>query len=156
VSLRDLPLRKRFLRPYVWSGAGSLVVVLPLTFMNRSGDVVPGLLRSLHADVDDLVVVCDNMDLRPGVVRIKRRGESRAHNGLASIMDTVGTGDFTRLYVGVGRPTAPVSVVEHVLSAPPRDEAPFYASAIESAARALVDIHDRGVDEVMNEVNRRQ
>lgn len=106
--------------------------------------------------MDDLLVVCDNMDLQPGVVRLKRRGSSRSHNGLASIMDSLGTGDFARLYVGVGRPPDASGVVEHVLAKPEEREMPFYASAIGEAAEAVAMLADDDIDRVMNSVNLRK
>lgn len=153
---RRLNLRKRLFRPYLWSGGGELVVVLPLTYMNRSGDVLPGLLRTTGTSADDLLVVCDNLDLEPGVVRIKRRGSSRSHNGLASIMDALGTGDFPRLYVGVGHPGSTEAVVDHVLSAPKQSEIHVHDEAIEVAAQTVLDVADRGLDAAMNRINRRQ
>ncbi|MFW5685785.1 MAG: aminoacyl-tRNA hydrolase [Spirochaetota bacterium] len=156
VSTRlDLTLRKRFLRPYLWARSTDVVVVLPLTYMNRSGRILPSLMRATGAEVGDLVVVCDNMDLSPGVARIKRKGSSRSHNGIASIMDALGTGEFTRLYVGVGRPETPSGVVEHVLSAPPEAEAALYDRAEERACEALIAlaVEHYPLDRVINGLN---
>jgi len=124
--------------------------------MNRSGTVIPSLLRASGATIDDLLVVCDNMDLQPGVVRLKRKGSSRSHNGLASIMDSLGTGNFARLYIGVGRPADASSVVDHVLAVPDEDEAPRYESAIREAAEAVTMLTGEAIDRVMNRVNLRQ
>lgn len=150
IALRqNLSLSKRFLHSYLWSGRGDLVVVLPQTYMNRSGTIVPGLLRTCSATPADLVVVCDNMDLPPGTVRLKRRGVSRAHNGVASIMDALATGEFARLYVGIGRPDEPSRVVEHVLSIPPDGERPSYEAAIDRAAEACAALCDHDIDWVI-------
>ncbi len=124
--------------------------------MNRSGLVISSLLRASGATADNLVVVCDNMDLQPGVVRLKRKGSSRSHNGLTSIMDSLGTGDFARLYVGVGRPSDPSQVVEHVLAVPDEGEMPLYRSAIREASEAVAKLADEDLDRVMNSVNLRQ
>ena len=148
-----LKLRKRFLRPYLWAGTEHLFLALPLTYMNRSGTVIPDLRRRASAEPADIVVVCDNMDLPPGIVRIKRRGTSRNHNGIASVMDALGSGEFTRLYVGVGRPERPEAVVEHVLSAPAAAERPLYESAIEQATEAVRMLAREPLDRVMNHVN---
>lgn len=155
-AAHDLTLRKRLFRPYRWSGRDELVLVTPLTYMNRSGDVMPALLRATGASVDDVLVVCDNMDLEPGVVRIKRRGSSRSHNGLVSIMDALGTGDFARLYVGIGHPGSPEAVIDHVLSSPDESEAHLYEEAIAVASRTVLDVAERGLDAAMNQINRRQ
>ncbi len=155
-ATQGLRLRKRLLRPYLWTGRDELVLVTPLTYMNRSGDVMPVLLRATGASVDDVLVVCDNMDLEPGVVRIKRRGSSRSHNGLVSIMNALGTGDFARLYVGVGHPGSPEAVIDHVLSPPDESEAHLYDEAIALASRTVLGVAERGLEAAMNHVNRRQ
>lgn len=155
-QLLHLTLKKRFLRPYEWTGRGAFVLALPLTYMNRSGDVVGDLLRASRMDPDELIVVCDNMDLEPGSVRVKRRGSQSSHNGVASVMRALGNGEFARIYVGIGRPAVRDEVIDHVLDAPPRDEADSYHAAIDTAAEAIVSLQQEPIEAVMNRVNRRQ
>ena len=131
------------------------MLAIPLTYMNRSGHVIPGLLNATGASVEDLLVVCDNLDLPAGTVRIKRRGSARSHNGLASIMDALGTGDFARLYLGIGRPRGETTVIEHVLSVPGDDELELYGRAVDEAAQAVLDLQTQPLDAVMNAVNQR-
>jgi len=116
---------------------------------------MPVLLRRARADVEDLLVVCDNLDLPPGAVRLKRKGSARSHNGLASIMDRLGTGDFMRLYVGIGRPELGESVVDHVLGSPPEGERQLYEDAIALGAWAVEELLTESTDAVMNALNRR-
>lgn len=123
--------------------------------MNKSGTIIPSLMRACRAGTEDLVVVCDNMDLAPGTVRVKRKGVSRSHNGLASVMDSLGTGDFVRVYVGIGRPTDSSMVVEHVLSIPPESENPLYERATEQASVACLALLDHEVEWVMNMISER-
>jgi peptidyl-tRNA hydrolase, PTH1 family len=132
------------------------VVALPLTYMNKSGTVIPSLMRASRASRSDLVVISDNMDLPPGTVRVKRKGVSRSHNGLASVMDAVGTGEFVRVYIGIGRPADSSKVVEHVLSLPPESERALYEHAIEQAADACLALVDHDVEWVMNMISERQ
>lgn len=105
--------------------------------MNRSGDVLPKLMKRNSLSPSDILVVCDNMDLPPGAVRIKLNGKTRAHNGIGSVMDSLGTGEFPRLYIGVGRPEASDGVVEHVLSVPSEDELADYRLGLDRAAKAV-------------------
>ncbi len=117
-ALRCEP-RKRFLKPLrlgVCREHG-VVLVKPLTYMNRSGRVIPRLLRRFSAPLDHLVVVVDNMDLPPGEIRMKRRGGPTTHNGLKSIDEALESTEYPRLYIGVGRPSTGESVVDHVLGA---------------------------------------
>lgn len=155
---RHLPLKKPFLRLYEWTGRAAkdgIVLARPLTFMNRSGGVMPTLLRRAHSEVGDLLVVCDNLDLPPGTVRLKRKGRSRSHNGLSSVMDVLGTGEFMRLYIGIGRPDPGDSVVDHVLGCPPDRESELYTGAVSLAAWAVEATLIDSPDAVMNALNRR-
>ena len=86
-------------------------LVFPLTYMNDSGRVVPKTVK----DGDEVLVICDQMDLPPGRVRLRSSGSSAGHNGLKSMMAYLPS-NFKRLYVGVGRPEDGIPVIEHVLS----------------------------------------
>lgn len=154
-------MKKSLFRPYEWTGRvpadsdSRPVIVRPLTYMNRSGEVFPGLLRRTRSTVDDLVVICDNLDLPAGAVRLKRSGTSRSHNGIASLMDALGTGDFLRLYIGIGRPGPGASVVDHVLGRPDADEESIYDTALDSASAAVNRLQSETIETVMNDLNRR-
>ncbi len=131
-------------------------LVKPLTYMNRSGNIVHHFIPKRYA-VDDLVVICDNLDLPAGTIRIRRGGSSAGHNGLKSLISALGSSDFVRIYVGIGRPQKHVSVVDHVLSVP---EDPMEKEALEQglslAADAVLKLC-RGVtvEEVAREYNKR-
>ena len=106
-----IKLRKRCFRLYRKAVSGSLVLIEPLTYMNRSGDIAKECLK----DGDQVVVVVDQMDLPPGCIRIRHGGSSAGHNGLKSMIAAIGS-DFIRVYIGIGRPAEGVSVPDHVLS----------------------------------------
>ena len=153
-----LSLKKPFLRNYscaYWSGKGknSLLLVEPLTYMNRSGDILPSLMKRKKAPLSGLIVVTDNMDLPPGKVRMKLGGSSAGHNGLKSIMSRTGTGDFYRLYIGVGRPEKGVSVVDHVLGEFSRENRLKMEEAVKKCAEIFLTLKDRTPGQVMNEIN---
>lgn len=151
---RAVTLRKALLRPVIWSGPGRQTLVMPLTYMNRSGRVLPWLMRRTGAVAEDILVVTDNMDLAPGVIRLKRGGTSRSHNGIASVIDAVGPG-FYRLYIGIGRPEG-ATVVDHVLAVPDRAEREAIDDAIARAVVAIDMLLDTSPADVMNAVNRRR
>src|SRR4030067_2518518 len=90
----------------------------PTPFMNLSGDAVAPLYRK-HADgPGDLVVIHDDLDLAAGTVRLKRGGGTGGHNGLRSLRERLGTADFLRVRVGIGRPSAGVDPADYVLTPP--------------------------------------
>ena len=136
--------------------AGKKVVFIePLTYMNNSGNILPVLKRKFQLSSDELVVVCDNLDLEPGVVRVKQGGGTAGHNGLASLVQHLGTKDFLRVYVGIGRPQYRGDVVKYVLGVPAADERADLEAGIERASDALVELVSAAPEKVMNEFNRR-
>ena len=131
-------LRTRLFKPLevgVCRKAG-VILAKPLTYMNRSGRVIPWLLRRFSASLDHLIVVVDNMDLPPGEIRMKRRGGSTTHNGLKSIDETLASTEYSRLYIGVGRPASGESVIDHVLGTFDREE----RASVDDAIRRIVPV----------------
>ena len=152
---RGIRLRKPFLRSFEVGTDGDLTLAKPLTYMNHSGSIIPSLLARSDATASDLFIICDNMDLPPGEVRVKRKGSSGSHNGVASVMAAVGSGEFARVYIGVGRPGDTGAVVDHVLSAPDGAERELIETAIGRAADAVERLAVDGIERVMNDVNSR-
>ncbi len=149
------PLLGRFALAEARAGPHRLSLVKPLTFMNRSGEVLPAVLRRTGADAGRLLVICDTLDLPPGACRLKRRGGAGGHKGLASIIDHLGTGEFLRCYLGVGHPGGREEVVGYVLSDPPRRELEVIEQAVRVASEAVLRLLEEEPEKVMNEVNRR-
>ena len=136
-------------------GAETLYLVKPLTFMNDSGRAVREALRDTNCSVSDLVVVCDTLDLSPGTLRFKPRGSSAGQKGLQSIITALGTDDFPRIVLGIGRPAHKGEVVAHVLTVPKKADEEAMREAVEKAAEAVLSFVTDGPAKVMNEVNRR-
>jgi PTH1 family peptidyl-tRNA hydrolase len=113
-------------------------------------------LRETGGSPPDLLVVCDNLDLSPGSCRLRLRGSSGGQKGLESVISALGTDEFMRLTVGIGRPSHKGKVVGHVLTAPSRDEAALLAQGVEKAARAVLELLESGPEEVMNVYNRKE
>lgn len=128
----------------------------PLTYMNRSGEVIPELLERSGVSRDRLLVVTDNLDLPPGSTRLKRKGGAGSHNGLRSISAVLGSEEYPRLYLGIGHPGRPEEVVDHVLSAPGAEEGRLIESAVDRASQILLCLPSIGFDQAMHELNRRQ
>ncbi len=149
------PLFSQYLFAQTGKAEGRVRLFKPLTFMNRSGDVFPALLRKWKIDTASLVVVCDNLDLPPGIIRVKEGGSTAGHNGLKSVVASIGTGNFRRIYVGIGRPNSG-SIVEHVLGTPADTEAAALENGILHAADACQALFDGiSTEEVMSRFNRR-
>jgi PTH1 family peptidyl-tRNA hydrolase len=105
----------------VYAGQGTIegievVLAKPVTFMNRSGLAVQQMLAVYQALPHDLIILHDEIDLPPGKVRVKWRGGDAGHKGIRSIIVHLGTDEFLRIRIGVGRPVLGVEVVDYVLS----------------------------------------
>jgi PTH1 family peptidyl-tRNA hydrolase len=131
-----------------------LLLVKPLTMMNRSGDAVGALLRYFRIDPVDLLVVVDDVNLPVGRIRARPRGSAGGHNGLKSIIAAIGTGEFARLRVGVGRGDPRRDLADHVLARPAPDEAATLERAASEAADAVELFAREGIEAVMNRYNR--
>ncbi len=154
-GLRLVPsLRSRSLLAEYRDGLDVVAFAFPQTYMNNSGEALKGLMRRYKlSSASDLVVVHDELDLPPGVVRIKSGGGVAGHNGLKSIVAGFGSSEFVRVRIGIGRPIGSQSVVDYVLARlGSRDMATFDGS-INLAADALDVILAKGVELAMNEFN---
>lgn len=149
------PLLFGLLGPYRYVHLDGVDVAEPLTYMNRSGDVIPELLKRAGVRRERLLVVTDNLDLPPGATRMKRKGGAGSHNGLKSVSATLGSEEYPRLYLGIGHPGRSEAVVDHVLSPPAPDEEPLIAAAVDRASETLLRLPQIGFDQAMHELNQR-
>ncbi|MGL5865018.1 MAG: aminoacyl-tRNA hydrolase [Dermatophilaceae bacterium] len=119
------------------------VLAVPTSYMNESGGPVAGLLRFFSVPVEQLVVVHDELDLDAGVVRLKRGGGEGGHNGLRSISAVLGTKDYHRVRVGIGRPPGrqdPADFVLRDFSPTERTELPFIVDDAADAVESLITL----------------
>jgi PTH1 family peptidyl-tRNA hydrolase len=138
-----------------WRVASDTVWLLkPLTLMNLSGEAVSGACRYYRVALPDLLVVCDDVNLPLGRLRAKAGGSEGGHNGLRSIAQQLGTIDYARLRVGVGRGDPRRDLADHVLSRFGAEEAPAVEAAIGRAADAVEAWVADGLDRMMNVFNR--
>lgn len=103
-------------------GGSKLLLLKPMTFMNKSGVSVGSFLRYYRFKSDEMLVVHDELELPAGALRLKRDGGHSGHNGLRDIIAHIDSKDFYRLRMGIGRPAAGVNVADYVLSKPLGDE----------------------------------
>lgn len=132
-----------------------LVLAKPQTYMNLSGLSVQGLMAKTRLPPSEIVVVCDDMDLPLGKIRIRPSGGSAGHNGLKSIIAALGTQEFPRLRVGIGRPdpASPDSTIDFVLTGFAGEEREAIDAAVERACEALLLALKDGLQAAMNKYN---
>jgi len=128
----------------------------PLDWMNLSGPPLKGLLRELGLTPDDLVVVHDDLDMEPGRLRIRQGGGSGGHNGIKSVIEALGTPQFVRLKIGIGRPAPRQDSADYVLERVTPEEMAIYEPCLERAVDALELLLNRDVATAMNQFNVRE
>ncbi len=131
------------------------VLAKPQTYMNESGMAAAALLRETYATPADLIVLHDELDLPPGTVRVKEGGGHGGHNGLRSIVERLGSPDFIRVRIGIGRPAPGLDAADYVLSPFSAAEQQAASEAAATAAEAVIMIVNQGPTKAMNAFNRR-
>jgi PTH1 family peptidyl-tRNA hydrolase len=134
-------------------GTVPLMLAKPLTYMNLSGDAVAGLTRYFDIEVADLCVVVDEAALPFGKLRARARGSAGGHNGLKSIIERLGTTDFPRLRLGVGRGDGRRDLADHVLAKFEKGEQADLEAFVGRAADAAEMFAADGIAKVMNVYN---
>ncbi|MCK9397201.1 MAG: aminoacyl-tRNA hydrolase [Methylobacter sp.] len=133
--------------------SGRVMLLKPDTFMNRSGQAVGKVVRYYKLLPEEVLVVHDELDFDVGVVRLKKNGGHAGHNGLRDIIAHLGSKEFYRLRVGIGRPSAGKAVVDFVLSAPSKSEWELMLSAFDLAGSYVGQIVAGDMSVVMNKLN---
>lgn len=127
----------------------------PMAYMNRSGDPVSSIVKTHGIQCEDMVVIHDDIDLAYERLKIKEKGGDGGHNGLRSLIDALGTDEFVRVRMGVGRPDGDIGVVDYVLDEFDANQRtmlePFLSRAIEAAEVILCE----GAKDAMNRFNRK-
>jgi PTH1 family peptidyl-tRNA hydrolase len=128
-----------------FGGAGGprVVLAVPTVFMNESGATVASLLAYQGVDLDRLVIIHDDLDLPSGVIRLKRGGGEGGHNGLRSVSSSLGTNDYLRVRIGIGRPPGRMDPADFVLrdfAGSERTQLPLVLDEAADAVESLVTV----------------
>ena len=123
-------------------GGERLVIVKPLTYMNLSGICVKQVVRKYKAELKDIIVVFDDIDIPRLTLRVRMNGSGGTHNGMRNIIDVMGSGDFPRVRVGIGRPPEHFDLGDYVLSEVPRADRQAFYDLIDSAADEVLKLVD--------------
>ncbi len=123
----------------------------PLTYMNLSGKAVRALIAYYKIDLKDIIVIYDDMDLPVGNLRIRSAGGTGGHRGMTSLVENLGTREFARIRIGIGRP--PHEAIDWVLGRFSPEEKPLISNAVARAADAVETWIAHGIEKAMNEYN---
>lgn len=130
-----------------------IILLEPLTFMNNSGIAVRKVMQKSNLTPENLIVVHDDLDLATGNLKIRKKGSSGGHKGVESIIQNIGSREFIRIKIGIGRdPLIPTE--KYVLSKFSKDEMQSVREAIARAAESIDSIIRHGIEYTMNRFNR--
>jgi PTH1 family peptidyl-tRNA hydrolase len=130
-----------------------LILAKPRTYMNLSGQAVGALLRYYKVPLANLMVAYDDVDLPLGTLRLRPTGGSAGQKGMMSIIERLGTQDFPRLRIGIGRPPGRMDAADYVLQDFSAAELEFLTPALERAVDAVLTFLSEGLDAAMNKYN---
>jgi PTH1 family peptidyl-tRNA hydrolase len=131
----------------------NVIIVKPMAYMNRSGPPVLNLAKYYNILIEDLLVIHDDIDLDFERIKIKSKGGHGGHKGIKSLIDAFGSGDFSRIRIGVGRPEVQMDVSDHVLGKFSSGEKKFLDRFIERSDEAAVNVLCEGIIKGMNRFN---
>lgn len=130
-----------------------LLLAQPLTYMNLSGRSVNELVHNYQVDLENLLVIYDDLDLPPGVIRLRQRGGSAGHRGLQSIIDDLGTDQFARLRIGIGKVPDDLDSADYVTGPVDEPDRSLLAEAVDRAVEATLLFVGDSPLAVMNSYN---
>jgi PTH1 family peptidyl-tRNA hydrolase len=135
-------------------GENRLILIKPQTFMNNSGRAVASLARYYKVPLENLLVAYDDLDLDLGTIRLRPQGGSGGHKGIASVIQELGTQNFSRLRLGIGRPPGRMEAADYVLRDFSSSEREIIAVVLELGVEAVLTFINQGIESAMNEYNR--
>jgi len=128
----------------------TIILAKPLTFVNGSGEAVKALSDWLKIGKEEILVICDDFSLQKGKLRLKRSGSSGGHKGLESIIESLGSKEFPRLRLGIGKPEEDFDPVQYVLEEFGDEEKSLVTEMIGRACRAVEAVVAEGIDAAMS------
>ena len=144
-------------RAYIGKGiieGQKVLLVKPQTYMNLSGESIGGLVDYFKIDEEqDLIVIYDDISLSPGQIRIRKKGSAGGHNGIKSLINELGTQEFQRIRVGVGKKPVHYDLADWVLGHFKKEEREVMDKSVQLSAEAVESILDKGIGFAMNMYN---
>lgn len=130
-----------------------VILAMPQTYMNLSGESVRELMDFYKCDLSDLIIIYDDISLDVGKLRIRAKGSAGGHNGIKNIIAHLGTQEFSRIRIGVGEKPAKMDLADYVLGRFTKEEQPVIRESADRARQAVATILTEGVASAMNKFN---
>jgi PTH1 family peptidyl-tRNA hydrolase len=158
-EIHHIPVRTRRFKSLFGKGAidsQRVILAKPMTYMNRSGEAVAKIVSFFQGGTKDLIVIHDDLDLPFGKLRIKQRGGDGGHQGIRSVIESMGGNNFLRLKIGIGRPLGEMDPAEYVLTRFSAREKSSLDEALTRSAECLAVILREGIETAMNRYQKRR
>ena len=133
---------------------GEKVILLkPQTYMNLSGNAIRDFMKFYKILSEDIIVIYDDLDIEPGIIKIRKKGGSGTHNGMKSVVQEIQTEDFPRIRIGIGNPEYKNDLLNFILTRISDEEYRILEKAQENAVKAIEEIIKNSLDAAMNKYN---
>jgi peptidyl-tRNA hydrolase, PTH1 family len=153
----NISVDKERMKAYIGEGninGEKVVLVKPQTYMNLSGEAVGALARWYKVEPEHIITIYDDMDIEVGRIRIRKQGRAGGHNGIKSLIQHLGTENFPRVKLGIGRPNIPgMNTADYVLGVIPKEEVPRVEEVLEAAVNSIEYALEHNIDLAMNKFN---
>jgi len=153
LNARGLKVQSRAIVTSAMYEERKLILTKPQTYMNLSGQSVQGLVHFYKIPLTNVMILSDDLDIPFGTIRIRAAGGPGGQRGMSSIIESLGTKDFPRLRIGIGRPPGRMDPANYVLQNFSRDEIKTLSEVLDHAAEAVFAFVTEGLNKAMNEFN---
>lgn len=130
-----------------------VILLKPQTYMNLSGESIIEAIKFYKIDINKIIVIYDDIDVKPGKIKIRKKGGHGSHNGMKSVINSLGSQEFSRIRVGIGAPEYKNDMINYVIGKIPKEEMNELEEGTKIAKEAVVEIIKNGIDIAMNKFN---
>lgn len=133
---------------------GEKVILLkPQTYMNLSGESIKEVIDFYKVSTENLIIIYDDIDIEPGIIKLRKTGGPGTHNGMKSVINKIGTEKFPRVRIGIGKPEYKGDLINYVIGKIPNEDKKILEKSTDLAKDAVIEVIKNGVDIAMNKFN---
>ena len=130
-----------------------VILLKPQTYMNLSGESIKEIIQFYKIETNKLIIIYDDIDIDTGIIKIRKTGGPGTHNGMKSVIKEIGTQDFIRIRIGIGKPEHKEDLINYVIGGIPKEEREKLDKGTDLAKDAVIEVIKNGVDIAMNKFN---